>query len=420
MPLPRKPYRDWNTGDLSQLIQEPKAEESARLDFKKDCNLLHKEKRAKDKARMDILKDVSAMANGIGGALLIGVEEKGGPDTPPIAEKIPGIPKSKVEHLKSAIASLVDTHLQVRPGPLRFIRIPVDDKGKRVVLVVEIPQNTYSLSMATYDDLGQFWVRRDTNNRLMATYEIQYDFERMAKIRESAKDELQNICISFLRTSSAQKAPLAWFAAVPIQRFRDHVPVDLERLQKVIFRSSYHRRFPHRRRPGAASPFGSYESLRPSLHGVAIREPTNTGRIFEIRRDGTIIFGAVDKPYRADERNRIRLECIYEAWCSGLYLLKDVQDEFGVSRVAVVQAGLCCPGNTALIIPRWNDEPAIKNTEVPLDEVLLDENWSPETVFLEWATQFSNYLDKTQPIICPPWVAISSLLACPTGPSDPA
>ncbi len=53
MPLPRKPYRDWTTEDLAELLVDPKPEETARVDFKVQCNLLGSGGAAKDKARRD-------------------------------------------------------------------------------------------------------------------------------------------------------------------------------------------------------------------------------------------------------------------------------------------------------------------------------------------------------------------------------
>jgi len=187
--MPRKPYRDWTADDLAELLVDPKAEETARVDFKVDCELLSDIQPVKNKARRDLLKDVAAMANGVGGALLIGVEEKRDPNTPPVADSIPGLSQDKAERLKQAIKGLVDTHLNVRPASLILTPVEVPKASAKRVLIVEIPQNTYSLSMVTYDELNQFWVRRHTDNRLMTTDEVQYEFEKMTKVRDLAKDE---------------------------------------------------------------------------------------------------------------------------------------------------------------------------------------------------------------------------------------
>ncbi len=239
MPLPLKPYREWGTTDLQQLVEDPPAEENARLDFKKECNLLHQEKNAQKKARRDILVDVAAMANGVGGALLLGVEERRKPGAPPVAAKLVGVPQKQVEPLKKAISSLVDTHLHIRPGALRYEIVPAPTKRNYVVLIVEVPQNTHSLSMVTHNDLCQFWVRRGTDNRLMTIDEIQYQFEMASKVRSYANEELvlikQTQLLERLDDKKDDKVP--WYAAVPIGRSRDHVPDDTELIRDLIKQS---------------------------------------------------------------------------------------------------------------------------------------------------------------------------------------
>ena len=231
MPLPRKPYRDWTTADLQQLLEEPRAEENPRVDFKTDCELLSNIPEVKEKARQDLLKDVAAMANGVGGALLIGVDELRDSGTPPVANSIPGLPQDKIERLKQAIKSLVDTHLDTRPAPLHLTAVEVRGNTDRQVLIVQVPQNTYSLSMVTLDESNQFWVRRHTDNRLMTTDEIQYEFERMTKVRDSARDELDRICVNLQNDSLAW--PIIWFVGVPVARSRDHIPVASDILEEL-------------------------------------------------------------------------------------------------------------------------------------------------------------------------------------------
>ena len=209
MPLPRKKFSEWDKDDLEALIREPAAVESARLDFKADCKILSKVEDKRDKARRDILVDISAMANGIGGALIIGVRQTGKPDQPPFAEEIVGVSNARVEDLKKAIDDRVNTHLDVRPAPLEYHVIPYDDDCS--VVIIEIPANTYSLSMVTYKQINQFWIRRDTNNRLMSTDEIEYRFGQFAKVRDSATEELNKIHEELL-----QKVGLKQWSGLPV------------------------------------------------------------------------------------------------------------------------------------------------------------------------------------------------------------
>jgi hypothetical protein len=396
MSLPRKPYQKWDTDDLAQLCEDPKAEESASLDFKKQCNLLHDKKEAKEKARIDILKDIAAMANGVGGALLIGVNESPKDNEPPVADSVPGIPESDAEKLKDVIAELVDTHLQVRPGALRFKRVPVKDNEDRAVLIVEIPQNTYSLSMVTYENQNQFWVRRGTDNRLMTTDEIQYQFGMMSKLRDSASQELEKIRAK-LEEEAQPSRPLVWFTAIPISRERDHIPVNIEEIRAIIKDSSYFKDYPIRLSSHTATPKEYYNDLRPSLHGIMARKQEDK---LEIRRDGTIVHGFALE-------GGISIPVCYEVWSSGLYLFRDIQDNYGISRLAVAQAGLFGGGGKK---PFINDsftnslENYVPTGTLSLDAIMLEEQWNPKEIFLVWAKQFMNSVEIENPITFPPWV----------------
>ncbi|GAG26931.1 unnamed protein product, partial [marine sediment metagenome] len=245
-----------------------------------------------------------------------------------------GIPTGEIERLKDSIKMLVDAHLDTRPAPLHFKTIETPEDANRSVLIVQVSQNTYSLSMVK-NELNQFWVRRHTDNRLMTTDEIQYEFERMTKIRDSAKDELDRIRENLENKESAW--PIVWFAAVPVARSRDHVPVVINTLEDIINNSSYYKAFSGELRnttlPTPAMFWGDY---RPSLHGIGLKRSANKGGRFEVRRDGTIIFGI--RPVMSDDT--VPLGLIYTIWCSGLHLLKDIQERFSLSELAVVQAGL--------------------------------------------------------------------------------
>ncbi len=385
MPRPNKPYQDWRPEDLKQLVEEPNATESATLDFKKQCNLLHESPEAKEKAKLDILKDIAAMANGIGGALLIGVAEDGEGGTPAVASELPGVPTKKVDRLQQAIKSLADTHLAVRPGSLRFYRVSVPDEEHQSVLIVVIPQNTYSLSMVTYK-LNQFWVRRGTDNRLMTTDEIHYEIERMIKVRESAEQALEDVC-SHIKTS-AQDDPIVWFAGVPLARYRDHVPVDIEAIKSVLRESVYFSKYELPPVQNRFTPVHFLDRLRPNLRGIGLRGDDRKLGQLEIRRDGTVLFGIA-----YPEEDHIWFGAFYETWCSGLCLLKDIQDQFGLSRLALVGGG-AFKCNGLKLIAEWRGAPPVINiSDLQLDRIMLDENWTPEVTFASWAKQFSNELD---------------------------
>jgi len=409
MPLPSKKFSEWNKDDLEALVAESPAKESARLDFKADCKILSEVEDEKEKARRDILVDISAMANGVGGALIIGVRQTGKPDQPPFAEKIEGIENSNVEDLKKAIDDRVNTHLDVRPAPLEYHVIPYEDD--RSVVIIEIPANTYSLSMVTYKQINQFWIRKGTNNRLMTTDEIEYRFAQFAKVRDSATEELNKIheklvirvCTSIVYTNIS----VVWFAGVPISRARDHIPVKVREIQSILEESSYFKAHPERKKKGTFTPQAYSQYLKPSLRGLKC---DLGGNILGIRRDGVFVFARTlpqqpCNPYPVDGLPVYYIGHIYEPILSSLYAFYDIQEHFGIGKIALVQSGII-KDNEDMIhiseeeeeIPQW--ELKEKGRDIPFDLILLDEHWKPDKVFYEWAKQLGNAVGSENPIPC--------------------
>jgi len=407
MPLPGKRYTDWTSKDLDFLIDKgDPAHEGQRLDFKKECHLL-REDGARDKARRDILVDNASMANASGGLLLFGVDQKRKPNSPPEASELTGIPKGEMESLKTAISSLVDSHLDVRPSPLRFKHVHIEG-GDTVVLIIEVEPNTFSLSMVTYRykkrEMNQFWIRRGTDNRPMMTDEIQYRFGEMDKVREKASEALGSIRAEFM--SRHVGVPYSWFVAVPYQRARDHIPVAIRRMQDIIIASKYFPDFKFRDFTDTWTPAGVASRLRPSLNGIGMGS-NYTGRPhLEIGRDGTLTFRVVPVTDLTDGVPAVGLGMgLYGAWCSSLYLLRDIQQEFGISPVYIIQAGVMNVKDVGIVLKNcpvssWTSP----ENEVTLDAITLSQDWDPKFEFRRWATQFANHIGEEDAIPESPWV----------------
>jgi len=413
VPWPSKPFSEWQKEDLDALLVDPPAVERPRIDFKAECKLLSADSDEKEKARRDLLKDVASMANGSGGALLIGVRQSGDREKPPVAVKIDGI--AEPQRLQQTINGLVDAHLVVRPAALRHYVIPW--KSKASVLIVEVPENLYSLTMVTYPEMNQFWIRRGTDNRLMTTDEIEYRFGRFAKVRSDASDELQRL---HRRALQGEFTPRVWFGAVPLARARDHVPVIVQDIQEMLTNSSYFLACPDRGPLGTLTPSNYSRDLRPCLGGISRR---HRGRVavLEIGRDGSFVFapkikiwpgdGLQDRLGSGQPRGSIHLREIYEPILSGLHAFADMQTRFGMGKAALAQAGVDGVHDTTVVRGREYDDglspKLFKVHEVPLFPVTLDEHWEPKRIFLEWATQLANELGEEEPLLLPPWVGPS-------------
>ena len=408
MPRPNKPFSEWKQAELVALTADPPAVETARLDFKAECNVLSGDK---EKARRDLLTDVSAMANGAGGALLIGVRQTGNPNAPPSAARIDGV--ADVERLKKTIDELVNTHLDVRPGPLTHH--VVQNGAEPPVLIVEIPANTYCLSMVTYNNVNQFWIRRGTDNRLMTTDEIEYKFGQFAKVRQDASDELRDIHLLMLNT---HLRPLVWFAAVPMARRRDHVPVNVQEMTSLISEGSYFDAFPEQKTAGTRNPFIFTDCLTPCPRGMSVSQARRRSAVFEIRRDGVVLLAMMPPtdnlavgpvPDRPEEGKPkvIPLWTIYEPLLSGLHLFADLEDRYAFGKVALVQAGLMGVEGRRAFRGSTMDHfsaPSFSEGDIALDAIMLDEHWKPRQVFDEWSQQIANALGKEERLVCKPWV----------------
>ncbi len=413
MPFPSKPFSEWQKEDLDALLADPPAVESARVDFKAECKLLSGDPDEKEKARRAVLVDVASMANGSGGALLIGVRQSGDPTGPPAAARIEGI--GDPERVKQAISGLVNTHLDVRPAALRQHVVTWD--GSVSVLIVEVPENLYSLTMVTYTGLNQFWIRRGTDNQPMTTDEIEYRFGRFAKVRADASEELQRL---HRRALAGDFTPLAWFGAVPLARARDHVPVIVRDIQDMLANSSYFSACGRRADRGTLTPLRYSGDLRPSLAGIG-RNPNDGGflAVLEIGRDGSFVFACKmrlssedplgNTPAGGESPGRVQLWEIYEPILSGLHAFADIQARFGMGRAALAQAGV--HGVQDTVVVRGGDglddlvSPRLfQVSEVPLDALTLDEHWEPQQVFQVWATQLANALGEEEPLALAPWI----------------
>lgn len=416
MPIPRKPYSEWKEEDLRALVNDPPAQESAHLDFKRDCNIHHEDAIPRQKARRDLLVDVASFANGDGGALILGVEESQGPGGIPFAFEIVGVESPGT--LQQSIDDLVFSRLDVRPAALRYHPVPC--QGDRHVLVVEVPANTYSLSMITYqcNAFGQFWARIGTSNRLMKVDEIESKIGQFSRVFESAESELTLIREEL---TQAVGSPIVWFVGVPVGRSRDHIPVDLDRAINLIGQSSYYGDFPRRRDRRCRLPLRLADRMEPYLHGMRIPRDGDGPPLLVMQRNGVLVY-AEDLTARENTEIHARgsggvVPWIVQAWniyepiLCGLYLFNDLQRHYGVSASGLVQAGFVSSGMTGVCSRGPGEElsvPVFSSASITLDRLHTHDEWRPKEVFKTWVRQIANDLKMEHPLQRPPWVPESS------------
>jgi len=194
--------------------------------------------------------------------------------------------------------------------------------------------------------------------------------------------------------------PIIWFAAVPVARARDHVPANDGVLREIVKNSSYYEAYPLlRNRSSRPTPKLFIDNCRPSLHGIGIDDEGRSMGRFEVRRDGTIVFGT-----KVLSPTLVHPAWVYETWYSGLHLLKDIQRRFSLSELAVTQAGLIgCGGRATKTDYRIPDD-FIPDDLVALDTIMTFEGWEPRAFFDAWSLQFGNLLGYGFALPQHPWV----------------
>jgi len=411
MTLFDKPYSEWQKEDLEALVAEPQACETNQLEFKADCAILSDDRDAKEKARFDILKDIAAMANGAGGAILVGVRQSGDPTGPAFAARIEGI--REPERLIKTTNDLVRKHLQVCPASLESWSIRYTNDT--YVVVIDVPKNVHSLSMVTLNDRNQFWVRIGTSNRLMTTDEIQYKLLRLSAAQATAEEELDSIRNANLMSLSCA---WVWFAGVPLDRSTDHIPVRVQDIKKLLRDSRY---FAEVEAGNSFTPAQCADVLAPSLRGLNISRHYSTEqdrRFLEIRRDGTLIFANKIGPAGIEAMKQevegsvpsVSLPGIYATLMSGLYALADIQGHYHTGRAAIVQAGIKNGDKRSIKVSNGflYDVRLPSNDNIQLKAMIVDEHWQPRDRFMEWARQLANAMELEDPIPQPPWVPDST------------
>lgn len=147
----------WTEEDLQRLVND-EAIETSRLEFK-SCGAITKAPRAKE----EIARDVSAMANGAGGTIILGIVEKNH-----IAEKVDiGFDEGTIS--KEFLDQVLSSNIQPRIEGLKIHRVALTSRN--VAYVLEIPQATGRAPHQSTAD-GRYYKRSNTTRHWMEDYEV--------------------------------------------------------------------------------------------------------------------------------------------------------------------------------------------------------------------------------------------------------
>lgn len=175
-----KNIKDITLKDIDTLIQD-QVPESRILDYKRDLYT------GIDKDKKDFLIDVSALANTVGGYLVIGVEESDG-----VPKSIMGVEIPEFDKLKLGFENLL--RMSADP-PIRGVEFQaVDIANNKKVLIIEVPRSVSRPHAVTFQKYHRFHGRNSSG-----TYPYEVDDIRRAilesettavKIRNFKNDRL--------------------------------------------------------------------------------------------------------------------------------------------------------------------------------------------------------------------------------------
>jgi len=186
-----KAIDDISTADLQALVDNG-IPEGRRLEFKRD----HYGKKEEDKR--EFAADVSAMANAMGGYLLIGIAEENG-----IASKVTGVDAENPDALVRAVSDSIRTSIE---PPILGVRVRwVDIEAGRGVLIIQVDRSWDAPHRVTVKRDNCFYLRGDNGKHSMSVTELRRAFLFASEV----EDRIRRFRSERLQLLIANEGPLA-------------------------------------------------------------------------------------------------------------------------------------------------------------------------------------------------------------------
>jgi hypothetical protein len=208
-----KAFDEISLPDLQALV-DARIPEGRRLEFKRD----HYGRN--DEARREFAADVSSLANGVGGYLLIGVEEENG-----IASKIVGVEAADADTLVRAATESLRASIepQVFNVRVRWVEIEAD----RGVLIIHVARSWEAPHRVIVARDYRFFVRDENGKHPMAVSELRRAFlfasEVEERIRRFRTDRLELLVANEGPLALDDASPRLILHVVPQAAFADRI-----------------------------------------------------------------------------------------------------------------------------------------------------------------------------------------------------
>ena len=158
----QKGFDELTVGILKSLVAD-RVEESLRLKFK------HEIYGGKDRDNAEAAADLSAMANGVGGTLIIGIADENG-----CASELVGVKSSDPESLLRTIQNSLRSGIEPTLCGVQIKWVPIDDQ--RGAIVIYVPRSWYGPHRVNLNKDQNFYIRDENGKHPMSIMELRRAF----------------------------------------------------------------------------------------------------------------------------------------------------------------------------------------------------------------------------------------------------
>jgi hypothetical protein len=218
--ISNKPVQQIELSDIKLLV-ESQIPEGKRIEFKRD----HYSR--KDEGRREFARDVTAMANAMGGDIVIGIEEEQG-----TASNILGVPCDDFDSLKLAIAETLRASIEpeLYGVEIRWLEF----SPRKGVILIRVPKSWNAPHAVIIGNNATFSVRDENGKHPMSVDEIPRAFSGAALIEERVRkfgEERRALLLNDQGPLSVNRSePFLLLHVVPLESLTDNTKkLNLER-----------------------------------------------------------------------------------------------------------------------------------------------------------------------------------------------
>lgn len=184
MPLPKHPLSAVVEADLRRLVDDG-AREDRTLEFKRESYA------GSDDARAEFLADVSALANTLGGDIVLGIDEEQG-----VATALPGLGANlDADQEILRLTQMAQSGLQPRLAALEMWAVPLAKGGS--ALVIRVGHSYQGPHRVTFKGRNRFWARSGAGRYEPDVAELRALFsaapELAARLRDLRSDRVARV-----------------------------------------------------------------------------------------------------------------------------------------------------------------------------------------------------------------------------------